>query len=276
MKGKLWTVLAVMVVLSLGLAACAPAAAPECPPCPTCPPPPAAEVPLTDLGGREIIIAVENAYPPFNMLDEEGKGIGYDYDFFEALCEKANCVPVFKEFAWEGMFEAAQAGEYDITMDGITITLERSKIIAYSDPIIEYGMVLLVRADEEVIIDTDTLRARTDKLLGTQLGTTNEKKCHELVGEERTRSYDDFPLAITAMMAGDVDCVPIDEVAAIGFMRENPGQLKIVGERLTAELLGCVMPPDSEIQVAVNSAIDAMWADGTMHDLYQKWFVVEH
>jgi len=268
----------VLVVLALGMvvASCAPAPTP-CPPCPACPPcpTPPPEVPLTDLGGREIIVAVENAYPPFNMLDEEGKGIGYDYDLFEELCKRANCKPVFKEFAWEGMFEACQAGEFDISMDGITLTLERSKIVTYSDPIIEYGMVLMVRADEEEIKDTETLIAATDKLLGTQLGTTNEKKCLELVGEERTKSFDDFPTAVSAMLAGDVDCIPIDEVAAVGHMKANPGKLKIVGERLTAELLACIMPPDSEIQTAVNAAIDAMWADGTMDALYKKWLVAE-
>jgi len=266
-----------LVVLALGMvvASCAPAPAPECPPCPTCPPPPP-EVPLTDLGGREIIVAVENAYPPFNMLDPEtGEGIGYDYDFFRELCKRANCKPVFKEFAWEGMFEACQAGEFDISMDGITLTLERSKIVTYSDPIIEYGMVLMVRADEEEIKDTETLIAHTDKLVGTQLGTTNEKKAIELVGEGRVKSFDDFPTAVEALLAGDVDCIPIDEVAAVGFMKEHPGELKIVGERLTAELLACIMPPNSEIQAAVNAAIDAMWADGTMDALYEKWFVVK-
>ncbi len=259
-----------LVVLALGMvvASCAPAPAP---PTPT----PAPLLPL-DLGGREIIVAVENAYPPFNYLDPEtGEGIGYDYDFFRELCKRANCKPVFKEFAWEGMFEACQAGEFDISMDGITLTLERSKIVTYSDPIIEYGMVLMVRADETEIKDTETLIALEDKLLGTQLGTTNEKKCLELVGEERTKSFDDFPTAVEALLAGDVDCIPIDEVAAVGHMKAHPGKLKIVGERLTSELLACIMPPNSEIQAAVNAAIDAMWADGTMDALYEKWFVVK-
>jgi polar amino acid transport system substrate-binding protein len=266
---KLVVVLAFISALGLVLAACAPAAAP----CPTCPP----EVPPTDLGGREIIVAVENAYPPFNMLDEEtGEGIGYDYDFFRELCDRANCVPVFEEFAWEGMFEAAQAGEYDITMDGITLLLDRGKIIDYSDPIMEYGMVMVVRADEEEIVDAESLTALTDKLVGVQLATTNEKMAIELVGVDRVKSFADFPLAFTALMAGDVDCVPIDEVAAVGFMVANPGQLKIVGEPLTSgELLALVMPPGSEIQTAVNAALNEMWADGTMDALYEKWFVIE-
>ncbi|HID61930.1 MAG TPA: hypothetical protein EYP49_04200, partial [Anaerolineae bacterium] len=34
-----------------------------------------------DLGGREVVVAVENAYPPFNFIDEAtGEAIGWDYD----------------------------------------------------------------------------------------------------------------------------------------------------------------------------------------------------
>ena len=104
MKGKLWIVLAVMVILSLGLAACGPAATP----CPECPPTGA----VKDLGGREVRIAVENAYPPFNYIDEAtNEAVGWDYDVGRAICEKLNCTPVFVEAAWEGLFEAMAAGE---------------------------------------------------------------------------------------------------------------------------------------------------------------------
>src|SRR5690606_4276337 len=36
---------------------------------------------LPDLGGREVTIAVENAYPPFNYVNPAtGEGEGWDYD----------------------------------------------------------------------------------------------------------------------------------------------------------------------------------------------------
>jgi polar amino acid transport system substrate-binding protein len=267
MKRQSWVVAGLVLVVGLALAACGPAQQP------------ASGQPtgsILDLGGREIIVAVENAYPPFNMLDDEGNGIGYDYDLFTEICERANCTPVFEEFAWEGMFEAAQAGEFDISCDGITIKLDRAKIIDYSDPIIEYGMVLLVRADETDFTNAETLAALPDKLAGVQLGTTNEDTIRTYLPDERIKSFDDFPTAVTAMIAGDVDAIPIDMVAAVGYMRENPDELKILDEPLTSgELIGIILPPGSEILPAVNAALNAMWDDGTMDELYQRWFVLD-
>jgi polar amino acid transport system substrate-binding protein len=83
---------------------------------------------LPDLGGREVIVAVENAYPPFNQISREtGEPEGWDYDAWVEICARLNCVPVMEEWAWDGIFEAAAAGEFDVAADGITITPERAR-----------------------------------------------------------------------------------------------------------------------------------------------------
>jgi len=272
-KGKLWTVLAIVVVLSLGLAACGPAAAPECPECPECPP----TGPAKDLGGREVRIAVENAYPPFNYIDAEtNEGVGWDYDVGRAICEKLNCTPVFVEAAWEGLFEAMAAGEYDVAFDGITLTLPRSLIVDYGDPYIEYGQVLLKRADDDrpELVDEDSLVA-SDLNIGTQIGTTNEVTALKLVGKDRVRvvSFDTYDMPVVALMAGDVDCVIIDEVAAIGFMGENPGQMKIAFPVTGGEFLAFPYPPLSDLVEPFNWALQEMFADGTMDEICEKWIL---
>ncbi len=249
-----------------------PPTATKAPPPPTATPKPAAGLP--DLGGREVRIAVENAYPPFNFIDKKtGKGAGWDYDAWREICKRLNCKPVFVETAWEGIFEAAAAGEFDVAADGITITDERKKIVAFSDPYMEYGQVILVRADEQEIKDKESLIAHKDKIVGVQLGTTNEETAIKLVGEDRVKSFDTFDLPVSALISGDVDAVIIDEVAAVGFMNENPGKLKIAGPRITAgEYLGFVFQKGSDLIEPVNKALAAMKADGTLDKLYDKWF----
>lgn len=54
---------------------------------------------LPDLGGREISIAIENEYPPFNNISSDGVGEGWDYDALRVLCERLNCVPKFTKKA---------------------------------------------------------------------------------------------------------------------------------------------------------------------------------
>ena len=99
-----------------------------------------------------------NLMQTISYLDDEGNGIGFDYDLAAEVCERANCKPIFKEFSWEGVFEAAQAGEFDINMGGCTVTMERAKIIDYSDPIYEYGQIVLTRADDTEITSEEALR----------------------------------------------------------------------------------------------------------------------
>ena len=285
MKRKLWTVLAIVVVLSLGLAACGPAATPcpECPPAPECPEcPPAPECPEcpeagvpTDLGGREVRIAVENAYPPFNYIDAEtNEAVGWDYDVGREICKRLNCTPVFVEAAWEGLFEAMAAGEYDVAFDGITITLARSLVVDFSDPYVEYGQVLLVRADDEraELADEESFAA-SDLTISTQIGTTNEYTAMKLFGEERVVSFDTFDMPVVALMAGDVDSVIIDEVAAIGFMNENPGEMKVAFSVTSGELLAHPFPPLSDLVQPFNWAMQEMFADGTMDEICQKWLL---
>jgi len=226
-----------------------------------------------DLKSKEIKVAVENAYPPFNFIDKKtNKGTGWDYDAWTEICKRLNCKATFVEAAWEGIFEAAAAGKYDVVADGITITDERKKTVAFSDSYMHYGQAILVRADEANIKDLDTLKKATG-LVGTQLGTTNETKAIEAVGEKRVKSFDTFDAAAIALMAKSVDAVIIDEPAAMGFVAANKGKLKIVGYRLTSEDLGFVFPKNSTLVADVNNALAAMKKDGTLDALYKKWFV---
>lgn len=227
----------------------------------------------SDLKGKEVKVAVENAYPPFNFIDKKtNKGAGWDYDAWTEICKRMNCKAVFIEAAWEGIFEAAAAGKFDVVADGITITDERKKTVAFSDSYLRYGQAILVRGDDANIKDADSLKKATG-LVGTQLGTTNETKAIELVGEKRVKSYDTFDAATIALMAKSVDAVIIDEPAAMGFMAANKGKLKIVGDRLTSEDLGFVFQKGSALIAPANQALAAMKKDGTLDALYKKWFV---
>jgi len=214
---------------------------------------------------------VDNAYPPFTYLDESGEGIGFDYDFWNEVCNKLNCTPVFKECAWDSYFEALAAGEYDVGQGGITLTLPRSLNLDTSMPYVEYGQVILVRADDE-IGDEDALVA-SDLNIATQMGTTNEIAAIKLVGEDRVVSFEEYDMPVVALLAGDVDTVIIDEVAAIGFMGEHPGEMKVAFSVTGGELLTIYFPPLSDLRTSINWAMQQMFADGSMDEICETWLL---
>jgi len=228
---------------------------------------------LADLGGKDVTIAVENAYPPFNSKEADKEGEGWDYDAGKEICTRLNCNPVFTEAAWDGIFPAMAAGEYDVLFDGVTYTDERAQSVAFSCAYVRYGQVLLVRSDEPRFSTPDEFKADSSLKAATQLGTTNEIIAQKLVGADRVQSFDDFGLAVQSLLSGDVDAVVIDKIAAVGFIKENEGKLKTLDESITSsEQLALVFQPDSDLIDPFDGALSAMAKDGTLEQINNKWF----
>ncbi len=265
---KAYRTISVILLLAFLVTACAPAAT-STPAATTAPP----ASTLPDLAGRKIIVAVENAYPPFNSVDANGNGVGWDYDAFAEICKLLNCVPEFTEAAWEGIFEATAAGQYDVVADGVTITDERKKTVAFSDPYMSISQVILVRADETRFTDSQGLIDETDLTVATQLGTTNEAVAIDLVGESRVKSFEAFDAPVLALLSGDADAVIIDEQAGLGFMEINEGKMKMINiANQVPEDLGFVFPQGSDLIAPINAALAVMKANGTIDVLYAKWW----
>lgn len=230
-----------------------------------------------DMGGCILRIAVENAYQPFNFIDtDSGTAVGYDYDIFGEICSRANCTPDFVETSWDAMV-AVMGGEgesdtFDVGADGITITEARGEHVDFSIPYIQSAQVLLVTIDEDRFVQPAEFAEMTDLIIGTQLGTTNYDAAKELVGEDRIVAYDQFGTAVQALINGDVDAVMIDNVSGQGYVGANEDKLKITGDSVQSEELGFIFSKGSPLVAPIDATLTAMMEDGTIDELYNKWF----
>lgn len=230
---------------------------------------------LPDLGGRTVTVAVENLYPPFNSINEDGEAVGWDYDAVREICARLNCVPEFIETAWDGMILAISNGEYDMAADGITITEERAQSVAFSQGYMTLVQVLLGRVGEDRFSSVEEFVANEELTLGVQPGTTNFFVAQDLLGEGSPRivPYDTFPIAVQVLIAGEVDAVVMDDVAGQGYVGANPDAVQVIGEPLTSvEELGFIFPLGSDLVDAVNAALDSMREDGTLLEITNRWF----
>ena len=239
---------------------------------PAAPAQPAAQVP--DLGGRAVRVATDATYQPFEFLDKDKNIVGYDIDLINAICDLAKCKPNVKSVAWEGIFPALQKGDYDAVISGVTITDERKKTMDFSDPYMEVGQVVLVRAGETRITGLSDL---ADKSVAVQKGTTNFDTATQFQKEKKiktVKAFGTFDLAVKSLLNKDVDAVIIDNTAASGYMGTNPNQLKVAGDKFTNEALGIVVRKgDTALVSAFNAALKVLKDNGTLDKLYQKWFV---
>ena len=266
---KTLRVLSVVLIGLLVVAACAPAAAPVVAPTKA---PAASTSGLPDLGGKEVTIAIENAYIPFNYIRlDNGKAEGWDYDALAEICKRLNCKPVYKEIGWDSLITAVSQKQFDLAADGITITDERAKVVDFSDGYIAVDQRIMVGKDSPIASINDFKTSATLKI-GTQKGTTNYDEAVKLVGEARATGFDTFGDAVQALVNKDVDGVAIDDTAGVGYVGVNADKIRLLPEKMVGQQLGFVFPKGSALVKPFNAALAAMRADGALEALAKKWF----
>jgi ABC-type amino acid transport substrate-binding protein len=228
---------------------------------------------LPDLEGQEIQIAVENLYLPFQFKEPTtGETMGYEYDMVAELCGRINCVPKYEYISWDAMISAVSEGQFDLGMEGISILDERKQQVDFSDPYINLQQFLLVRADEDRFTTLEELAANPDLKLGVQQGTSGFFATEGVVPEDRRVVYTEFGALVQALIAGDVDAVPVDAAAARGFISTTGGKVKTVGEAISSDEMGLIFPKGSDLIPSINAAIASMKQDGFLDFLMNKWF----
>jgi len=234
---------------------------------------------LPDLGGQEVVVATENAYPPLQFMDpKSGDAIGWEYDAMAEIAKRINITVVYENSSWDAMIPAVSEGQYDLGMTGITIREDRKEKVDFSDKYLTSQMRMIVAGNETRFDDAKGFAADADLLAAAQPGTTPfYVTVYDILdGDEanpRIKLFENFGAAIQALRVGDVDLALSDSTAANGYVAASEGGLKIVGEPLGTEDFGFIFPKGSELVPSINAAIASMEADGTLEALNTKWFL---
>jgi polar amino acid transport system substrate-binding protein len=233
---------------------------------------------LPDLKGRVIHAVTENAYTPLNFVDPKtGKSVGWEYDAVNEIAKRLNARVDWGLSSWDTMIQAVRGGQYDVGMDGISITDERKQQVDFSDPYLVSQQFMLVRKDETRFTDAAAFGANAKLLIGSQAGTTNFYVAvyNVLDGNEqnpRIKLFETFGAAVQALLSKDVDCVLMDAASSRGYVGANPDKLKVVGDALGTDYFGFIFKPGSDLVAPFNAAIKSMKDDGTIDKLNVKWF----
>ena len=234
---------------------------------------------LPDLGGKEVVVVTENAYPPLQFMDPKtGEAIGWEYDAMAEIAKRINIKVTYENISWDAMIPAVSEGQFDLGMTGITIRDDRKEKVDFSDPYMRSEMVMMVRGDEDRFTDAKSFAANDDLLMAAQPGTTPfYVGVYEVLdGNEsnpRIKLFETFGATVQALKTGDVDLVLTDGTAGAGYVDASDGGLKIIGDKLGTEDFGFIFPKGSDLVGPVNAAIADMKADGTIDALNKKWFL---
>lgn len=236
---------------------------------------------LPDLGGRELIIG-SDPLPPMTIIADDGSLTGFEPDLMDEICGLVNCSVDWKIVAWDGIFAALAAGEYDLVVGGVVYTDERDEIVDFTDPYYLTGGAVAVGIDESDIQTPDDL-LNPGVITGVQTGGIDEVMAIDFgIPEDQLKHYATVDLQFLALANGDVDAA-LNTVEVTGeFVNSiHEGEMKILSDEngiilMTEDTVHIVTSEeDADIREAFDLAIQQLIQDGTVSSLLKKWNILE-
>lgn len=235
---------------------------------------------LVDLDCREIKIAVQNRFLPYNYIyletDQPG---GMDYDMWWEICSRLHCQPIFIEQKWATMLDKIRAGEFDAAADGITITDERKQTLAFSISYLNIEQRLVVRRGETRFSNIPEFLANEELIAGALENSTNFDAAKKYFPENRIKTYKEFSTVFYALATGDIDAAIADRAegqsTVSGIEFQQAVNLEFIGPSLSSDQVGVVFPKDSDLVEPVNKALQNMRVQGALDKLVARYFGVD-
>ena len=223
--------------------------------------------------GKTYKIAIDQAFAPFSILQDDGSYEGIDLDLIQAIADAEGFSVEIEPMDFSAIIPALTSGTIDAGMGCMTITEERKESVDFSDPYYEDGQALIVSEDSDI----NALEDMEGKVLAIKEGTMGA-----LWGEDNKDKYgfslSTFPDSASIAMAvrnGQADAL-IDDFPVISY------QIKIgeqEGLRVAVETIGEVgdigisvkKGENQDLLQMINDGLAKIKEDGTYEQILEKY-----
>ncbi len=216
-------------------------------------------------------IATEGAYAPWNFLNDAGEPAGFEIDLGNAVCEHAGLTCEWVINDWDSIIPNLLAGNYDLIMAGMSITEERLETIDFSQNYFPPDPSKYVAAAGANLDFANLSGVR----VGVQGGTIQAAYAEENLSANNTVvSFATADQAMADLAAGNLDTILADGAYLEPVVAASGGAIEFVGEDvLIGNGVGAGLRKDeAELKTAVDDALTALKADGTVDELIAQWF----
>jgi polar amino acid transport system substrate-binding protein len=193
---------------------------------------------------------------------------GFEYELVKEMAKRFGLGQVKIKIVHFHRIVRGHLGGADLGVDLITPTSEREEALEFSQPYLTTAPTVLVRAGTEV---PDLATAQELRWGATQSTTFVETIEDSIVPEEEPILYDGQREVLAALRSGKIEATLLDLPLAVATAEQSNGELEAVAQLPDKEALAVALPKGSPNRQAVDSAIRAFTADGTIEDLLEEW-----
>ncbi len=218
---------------------------------------------------EEIVVGVDANFMPFEFK-VDGKLTGFDVELFEAIAKDIGIDFKWQTMDFNGIIPGLQSRNIDAAIAGITIKSDREKVVDFSHPYYDSGLIILVRADNTDIKAIEDLEG---KRVATKLATTSVDYLKKNVATEELKLLPNTDNLFMELISGGVDAVFFDSPPLLYYAKnQGKDKVKTVGPLYEGQPYGIAFPQGSDLREKVNISLLKFMEGDTYDNLYKKWF----
>ena len=177
-------------------------------------------------------VGMECDYAPFNWtqvtdsdtavaISSVDYADGYDVVIASKLAEALGMEVQIVKTDWDSLIPSLNAGAIDCIIAGMTETPERAEAVNFTTPYYESDMVVVVRADSDLVNITSIQELAGRNVLG-QINTTYDEVIDQIEGVNHMTPLATYPRMILSLQSGEADAITAELPVANGVVAANP------------------------------------------------------
>lgn len=223
-----------------------------------------------------LIVGLDNAYPPYGFIGDDGNLTGFDIDLATEVAERNGWNLELEAIDWDAKDALLNQGTINCIWNGFTME-GREGDYAFSKPYMHNEQVVVVKKDSGI----SSLEDLAGKNVMTQVDSAALEVLEDEEGQKaladtfaggKAQTISDYNNAFMQLESGAVDAVACDLSIADYQMAAKPDMF-VKLEPLSTEnyAVGFAKDGDQAMVDAVNKTLKEMYDDGTIAQLCEKW-----
>lgn len=227
---------------------------------------------------KEVRLASDFTYPPFNYKNADGTPVGFDIEIADALCVQAKLECTWVSQSWDALIPSLLARKSDVIMASMRITDDRKKKVLFTNKYYQTPARFVAAKNADFTIDQAGMK---DKVIGVQQGTIHDRYVTDKFGAvAEIKRYTGQDEVYIDMQNGRLDATfgNADQLS-LAFLDKAEGKsYEFKGQAVTDKAyIGegtalALRKQDQELAEKFNQAIVEIRQNGTYDKIAAKYF----
>ena len=216
-------------------------------------------------------VAMDPSFPPFESVDSNDRIVGLDADLARAIAGHLGVEAHLVTTAYDALYDALTADRADIIISALYPDPARSSDFTFSAPYFDAGLVLVTLRDAAITTVADLAGKPVACVFGTA-GHMQVLQWQETLDPPPTPVTVDDPNDIMALLREDTASVIVIDAVSARIAASDDPDLRIMMPPITPEpYVVAVRSEDEALLKAIDAALQALQADGTLEALTERW-----